>query len=423
MSIPLSEEDIAILALESAAVAGHTMKVIRVAAPGIGVNELKASLAGRIDEAPELTRRLGGEPGLPAWVTHEDFDLDNHVASHGDAGDEPVDEDGLRRATASLFAERLDRDLPLWRIDVVPLAGGGTALIWRIHHVMADGTTAMRLAGEVLWDEAATRADTAGANTKAVTHAERQVDHERRRRHLIGLFERELTRSKGGSPFDGAIGTGRVVAFATLSLSGLHDAAKSLAGATLNDAVLAVVAGALRRWMDLHDEVRVDSLRVKVPVSLHHDGDTDGNHDSFFSVPLPLGEPDPLARLKEIRAATVERKSDHDAEELDTLLRRVSHASERLGRLLRKVEASPRRFALNVSNVKGPRSAVTLGGSEVESVHSVVEIGEHHALRVAVLSVGDRLCFGFCADPELVEDLDEMAAGAEAAADELQSLG
>jgi hypothetical protein len=159
-----------------------------------------------------------------------------------------------------------------------------------------------------------------------------------------------------------------------------------------------------------------------VPVSLHHGEDADGNHDSFFSVPLPLGEPDPVIRLKEIRAATAERKSDHDAEQLETLLRRVSHASERLGRMLRRIEASPRRFALNVSNVKGPRSAVTLGGNAVESVHSVVEIGEHHALRVAVLSVGDLLCFGFCADPGLVEDLDQMAAGAEASADELRML-
>lgn len=410
--IPLSEEDVAILELESAAVAGHTMKVIRVAAPGIGVEKLKASLAGRIGEAPELTRRLGGEPGSPAWVEHESFDLNDHVAPHG--GGEPVGEDGLRRATALLFSERLDRDLPLWRIDVVPLADGGTALIWRIHHVMADGTTAMRLAREVLWDE---------GPAKAVAHKARQADHERRRRHLIGLFERELTRSKGASPFDGAIGNERVVAFATLSLTELHDSARSLAGATLNDAVLAVIAGALRRWMELHDEVRVDSVRVKVPVSLHHEGDTDGNHDSYFSVPLPLGEPDPLVRLKGIRAATAERKGDHDAEELDTLLHRVTHTSERLGHLLRKIEASPRRFALNVSNVKGPRSAVTLGGNEVESVHSVVEIGEHHALRVAVLSVGDRLCFGFCADPELVTDLDEMAVGAEATAAELRSLG
>ena len=159
-----------------------------------------------------------------------------------------------------------------------------------------------------------------------------------------------------------------------------------------------------------------------MPVSLHHGDDGLANRDSYFSVPLPLGEPDPLTRLKAITEATSERKSDHDAEELDRILHRVSGASKRLGRLLTKVESSPRRFAFSVSNVKGPRRPVTIGGAPVETIHSVVEIGHHHALRIAVLSVDDRLCFGFCADPELVSDLDEMAAGAEVEAALLDSL-
>jgi hypothetical protein len=75
-----------------------------------------------------------------------------------------------------------------------------------------------------------------------------------------------------------------------------------------------------------------------------------------------------------------------------------------------------------VSNVKGPRQPVSVLGSPVDSVHSVAEIARHHALRVAVLSVDDRLCFGFCADPHLVGDLDEMAAGAETEAGLLMAL-
>ena len=228
--------------------------------------------------------------------------------------------------------------------------------------------------------------------------------------------------SRGRSPFDGEPGARRAVSFSTVSLARLHDSAKTLAGSTLNDAVLAVVAGALRRWMELHDETPTDTLRVKVPVSLHHGDDGLANRDSYFSVPLPLGEPDPLKRLGEITEATSERKSDHDAEELDQILHRVSGTSKRLGRLLSRVEASPRRFAFSVSNVKGPGQPVAIGGAPVETIHSVVEIGHHHALRIAVLSVDDRLCFGFCADPELVSDLEEMAAGAEEEAALLESL-
>ena len=420
--IPLSDEDRAILDLEGPNVAGHTVKVIRVAGPGVSVGELKQAVAARIDSAPELKRRLGGEPGAPCWVSDPDFDLDRHIALHGNG--EEVTDDEIRRATADLLEERLDRELPLWRIDVAPTTDGGTALIWRIHHVMADGSTAMRLARQVLWDEhdgGRTGDGQPGPGPTAGDDRERR-DHERRRRHLLGLYEREFARSPDRSPFDGDPGARRSVSFATVSLARLHDSAKALAGATLNDAVLAVIAGALRRWMELHDETRTDSLRVKVPVSLHHGDDGLANRDSYFSVPLPLGEPDPLARLKAITEATGERKSDHDAEELDQILHRVSGASKRLGRLLTKVEASPRRFAFSVSNVKGPRRPVTIGGAPVETIHSVVEIGHHHALRIAVLSVDDRLCFGFCADPELVADLEEMAAGAELEAALLESL-
>jgi hypothetical protein len=415
--IPLTAEDRAILDLESDTVAGHTLKVIRIAEPGVTAGQLREAVAGRIDSAPELTRKLGGKPGKPCWVSDADFDLDRHIAVH--ANGEEISGDEIRRATAALLGERLDRALPLWRIDVAPMSDGGTALIWRIHHVMADGSTAMRLARQVLWDgHEAGGGESRGPRREAASVR----DHERRRRHLLGLYEREFARSSSASPFDGDPGAARTVSFATVSLSELHDSAKSLTGATLNDAVLAVIAGALRHWMDIHDGIRADSLRVKVPVSLHHGDDGLANRDSYFSVPLPLGEPDPLRRLRAITEATSERKIDHDAEELDRVLRSVSGRSKRLGHLLGKVEASPRRFAFTVSNVKGPRNPVTIGGAPVETIHSVVEIGRHHALRIAVLSVDDRLCFGFCADPELVADLEEMAAGAEKEAGLLGSL-
>ena len=434
--LPLTAEDRAILDLESDEVAGHTLKVIRLEAPGVTVDQLKASVAERIGSAPELTRKLGGEPGAPFWMPDPDFDLDRHIAIHSNG--EEVSNDEIHRATAELLAERLDRALPLWRIDVAPTTDGGTALIWRIHHVMADGTTAMRLARRILWDQREVAGQTRGPSTSAGIGSpgarsdgpstpgdsshETSADHKRRRRHILGLYEREFSKSPSPSPFDGEIGKERTVSFATVSLANLHDAAKSLAGATLNDAVLAVLSGTLRHWIEFHEGLQAESLRVKVPVSLHHGDDDAANRDSYFSVPLPLSEPDPLTRLKLITEATGERKDDHDAEGLDAILRRASRTSTRLGRLLTRTESSPRRFALSVSNVKGPPGGVSVDGAPVETIHSVVEIGRHHALRIAVLSIDDRLCFGFCADPELVTDLDEMAAGAEREAAVLERI-
>ena len=183
-----------------------------------------------------------------------------------------------------------------------------------------------------------------------------------------------------------------------MPLKPLHDGAKHLAGATVNDAVLACVAGGLRHWIELHHG-ELGDMRVKVPVSLHHEGDQVGNRDSFFAVTLPIGEPDALERLRKIHAATAERKDKHDATELDDLTRELGRVAPRMERLAKRLERSPRRFALNVSNVPGPRQRMTILGEEVSSLHTLAEIGERHALRVAALSYADQLCWGFAQIP------------------------
>jgi diacylglycerol O-acyltransferase / wax synthase len=373
---------------------------------------LRASVAQRIDAAPALTRRLGGTSEAPAWIPDESFDVTDHVVEA--PVDHPVDARGLRTAVARLFEQRLDRARPLWRIDVVPLAGAGAALVWRIHHAVADGTAAMRYARGLLWD--AQQESTSDAHHEAAAgHA---TDDARRRGHLAGFLRREFARSRQRSPFDGSIGRHRKVAFASAPLPELHRAAKALDGATVNDAVLSTTAGAIRRWIE-HHHGSLGDIRVKVPVSLHHEGDDAANRDSFFSLALPLNEPDPVARLRAVHAATSVRKADRDAEEMDRLMRELSRVSPRLERFCDRLEQTPRRFALNVSNVPGPRSPVSVLGAPVRTVHALAEIGEHHALRVGVVSVADMLCYGFCADPAIVDDLREMAEGVEAEASAL----
>ncbi len=321
----------------------------------------------------------------------------------------PVDEAGLTAEVARRFAQRLDRSRPLWHMELVPTVDGA-ALVWRIHHALADGTTAMRFADELLWDVAA---DTGRTGSAHPSHPAQAADDQRRRQHLAGFLRREFARSRTRSPFDGRIGTRRQVAFAAVPLQPLHDAAKAHCQATLNDAVLSVVAGALRRWVLAHHG-HLGEVRVRVPVSLHHEGDGALNRDSFFSVALPLNEPDPLRRLLDVHAATRERKADHDAETMDELLDGLGRVSPRLRDLARQLEGSPRRFAVNVSNVPGPRRAVSVLGAPVTGLHSIAEIGERHALRVAVVSLAGTLGFGFCADPAIVADLDAMARGVEA---------
>ncbi len=411
-AIPLAREDRAILELESETIAGHTCKVILLGAGAVGAGALHAAIAERLVAAPALTRRLGGTADAPAWVPDEAFDAAEHVVD-ASAG-EPLDRDALRAEVARLFAARLDRARPLWRIDVLPLADGGTALVWRIHHALADGSAAMRYAKALLWDAAAptgASARVAAAHTAAGGGAAGAHHPAHRTRSLA----RELPHAGRRSPFDGHVGAQREIAFATVPLTPLHDAAKRLAGATLNDAVLTIVGGGLRRWIEQRHG-RLGRVRVKVPVSLHHRGDDAGNRDSSFAVAVPLGEPDPAQRLRAVHRETQACKLDHDAETLDALLRELARVSPRLERFAERVERSPRAFALNVSNVPGPREPVRVLGAPVTALHSIAEIGERHALRVAVVSLADTLCFGFCADPEIVQDAQLIADGTEAEA-------
>ena len=155
-----------------------------------------------------------------------------------------------------------------------------------------------------------------------------------------------------------------------------------------------------------------------MPVSLHDEGDAVANHDSFFSVGLPLNEPDPVARLHAAHVATTERKVDHDAQYHEQFLRELSDCPP-LEHFVTRLENSPRRFALSVSNVPGPPTPVSVLGVRVVHLHSIAEIGERHALRVSAMSFAGQLCFGLCADPDLVDQLQLMADGIEDDAAEL----
>jgi diacylglycerol O-acyltransferase len=294
--VPLSHADRAILTLEGPTIAGHICKVIRIGPPAPPLTTLIDAIAARLPLAPALTWRLTGPPEAACWRPDPTFDLHAHITHLACVS--PLDDAALHGEVARLFRQRLDRDRPLWRIDLVgPLVDGDMALVWKVHHALADGTTLMALARDVLWDP----------HPDAPSPGRRpHPDPLTRCHHHAGMIHRELLPGLHSSPFDGHVGHQRTVAFATIPLGSLHDAAHSLAGATVNDAVLAVIAGALSRWLQ-HCHGALRDVRVKVPVSLHDEGQPQGNSDSYFCLPLPVGEPDPRKRLQTIRAATAMR--------------------------------------------------------------------------------------------------------------------
>jgi WS/DGAT/MGAT family acyltransferase len=442
----------AILRLESGDVAGHTLKVLVLdppsAGPRPGPEEIRATVAARLAGAPQLRRRLAPTPlrlAAPVWVDDEDFDIARHVRAVG--GAEPVSAQRLRRLVADSMRQRLDRARPLWSLEVVErLDDGGLALIWKLHHAMADGTASMRIGRAVLWDaEPATRlpppeawtpdpvpgaasllgaavqermrsaATTARAMPRLLEPSTWRAGLAEARR-LPGAIRRDLLPGGEESPLARRICGEREIAFASAPLDRLRAIEKAHGeGVTVNDVVLAVVAGALRRWIERHHGP-LPALRVKVPVSLHDREAPDdhlANRDSFMCVTLPLGEPDPVRRLLAINRQTSERKRDHDPQVIDELFRDLASASGSLERLAERLAASPRVFGLNVSNVPGPREPLYVAGCRVRSMESLAEIGQRHALRASAVSYTGTVYFGLCADPTVVDRLPYLARALE----------
>jgi WS/DGAT/MGAT family acyltransferase len=424
----LSQDDAQILRLESAVIKGHTGKVL-VVAPGsdgrpLSVDALREQVAERIKAFPRLSQRAE-EPrlglGRPAWVDAPEVDLGWHVAEPGHA--DPLSDEELRRAVGELLSERLDHTRPLWRLDALPLTGDRVALVGRIHHAMADGVSAIRMIAGLLWDtdvppapkpssgpseSAAASGDSApGARSSTPPAAEA-----REARILIRLpssLWREL-RPGRDTKLDQHIGPAREVAWSSFPLERLKRIEKGAAErVTVNDVVLAVVAGGLRRWLPEAGGIAAD-LRVQCPVCLHareEDAGQLGNRDSYMNLDLPLSEPDPAARLRLINTETSERKLDHDADTLYAFF----HALGRFRPLYRgvtRLTSGPREFALSVSNVPGPRQRPLILGHAVEEFTSFAEPADRHALRISIISLGGELAFGLCSDPEAISGLDGL---------------
>jgi diacylglycerol O-acyltransferase len=438
----LSAQDAQILRLEAGPIRGHSAKVIVLAPAGQhalpGLAELRAAIAARLDAAPRLRQRLVRSPlpmSRPAWADDPRFDVTRHVELVPVKG--PVSRSGLERIVAGLMARRLDRSRPLWHLDVVPeLDDGAMALIWRLHHCMADGATAMALAAAVLW-----RTDPAGVPAPArpwtprplpapsallvsgLRERGRELLHLRSRSSVLALLSartaaaRELSRTATVTGLAGRAGPDRNTALIPLPLTACKQAGKAVSpAATVNDVLLAIIAGGLRAWLARRDEPE-RGIRVKVPVSLHQPGEQGvvGNRDSYFFVDLPVTEPDPAARVLAIGAQTAERKRSHDADALYEVSQRP---------LVARWAMSPRVFTVNVSNVRGPGQPVYVLGGRVRELYALSEIAQGHVLRVAAISSADTLSIGLLADAGAVPDLDALAGDIrQAAADLLRVAG
>ncbi len=447
----LSSQDAAILALEEGNIVGHTAKVFTVEPRGkarLTTSQIRENIEARIDNAPRLRQRIEPVPfdlSTPAWVDDPKFNVARHVRKVTTRAS--VEDQTFREICGGLMGKRLDRERPLWQIDVVEgLTGGRTGIIWRLHHSMADGMSSLQLADSILWSSSKTVEDVAehpqwkpasapsrreiiadalatrarGLTESLVGHIGPLVNPTLAARRIRSSPEvprivlRELLPTGDESPLDASPSNRRVVAVASVPLDQVraieHAAGKD---ATVNDVVLAAVGGGLERWLRERDVV-THRLRIKVPANLtihreHHAAEV-GNHDSFILVDTSINGVDPRKRLADIVVETNERKHD-DPRAIDTFISDLGLLPKPLRSFADRWLNSPRVFALNVSNVRGPSSERFVAGHLVSEFYSLVEIGERHALRVAVFSYNGVLSFGLCGDAEALADVDLIATG------------
>jgi WS/DGAT/MGAT family acyltransferase len=369
-----------------------------------------------VDRHPRL-QQLARPTGIPLvrarWHHDPAFDLRHHVV---DAGPEPLDDAALQRLAAGLLSQPLDPDRPAWRIDLVRRSGGGSALVARFHHGLADGMALATVLLGLTDDVPATTGERPGEPGRAapVRRVQRRaVDGGRAAGAAVALVARLLVSGEPRTRLRGPLGTAK-----SLALTGGHDLAEvrevaRARGATVNDVLLAATAGGLRAHLAQRGGPVAD-LRVIVPVDLRGGAEVPSGLGNLFGVVvvrLPVGEPDAGRRLQAVRAETARLTASAEAGGTYLLLRLVGVLPRVVGLLA--VALLGRGGSAVVTNVPGPRHALALGGCRVEDVAFWAPTVGRIGLGISLFSYAGAVTIGVALDAGLGLDADGLAQAIE----------
>jgi WS/DGAT/MGAT family acyltransferase len=415
---------------------------------------LIAQIAGRLHHAPRFRQKIVQSPlslAEPSWEDDSDFHILRHVHV---VDEEPVSSRRLGELTDAFLSRQLPRDRPLWSLLVVPRCEKGrAAIVGKVHHAMVDGVAAVELgmllfdaspdaqpATPALWEPAPGSGGPVRLVLDSIADSALEQFRTARQVARLGLspgaglrvadnvrraamsLAGDVLRPAPPSMLNVEIGPRRRLIRHSVAL-GRMNALRRGRDLTLNDLVLTVCAGALRRLMLQAGEEARD-LRVMVPVNVRAENDSaaQGNRISFAFVELPVSEPSPSVRLQRVHDTMAELKRSGKIAGTDLLLRSTGTLPEPLKKRAAQLAASPRLYNLTISNVPGPRFSLYAAGARVRSVYPVIPIPDGHALSFGVLTYDKRVHFSVYVDPDalpragrlsiLLEDaLEELAAG------------
>jgi diacylglycerol O-acyltransferase / wax synthase len=408
----------------------------------VRIEAIRRQLEPRLHLVPRF-RQLLYRPrlglGWPLWVDAPCFDIADHIRVHAVAA--PGDQARLLGACQELSRRRLDPARPLWELWLLPgLPERRVAALLRLHHVIADGAAALAAFGALLdlTADAPTPVAPRWTPTPIPTAGALLRDNLRRRREELGrgwsglvhpgrthrrvwrawpawrevLAERPAPQTSLNRP----VGADRRLAI----IRGRLDLTKQIAHthhATVNDVVLAAVAGGLRQLLASRGEdVQGLVQRAMVTISEHQEqpGQARGNKPGWMMVPLPLGEPDPVRRLELIAAETAARKHKPRPEAGSGIFRFV--AAQRVW-----YRRFPRQRSVNlvVSNVPGPPVPLYLAGAQLLELFPMLPTMGNLTLVVAVVSYAGQFNLTAVADRDGCPDVEVFAQGVRGALDDL----
>ena len=453
MSHRLTSLDATFLELEDADQAAHmhigAVMVFEARPEGPpALERLRSEIDSRIRTLPRYRSRLTGDHvgplRRPEWEPDPAFAIHEHVRRA--ALPAPGGETELMDWCAEYWSTRLDRSRPLWETVLVEgLDGGRWALATKTHHALVDGVGSVdvtqllldgsRSGSQRQTQPAAAPGDAADADGDGwverlgnlVRGGAEFVSHPAR---LLGeaktaaeLMIREEWVPAPPSSLNVPIGPHRSYAAARAQLADLK-AIKNALGGTVNDVVLTVAAGGLRRLLqERGEELPEHGLRAMVPVNLRttDEGEQLGNRVSSLFVHLPVCEPDPVRRYLVTAGETAELKSGTMARGGAELIALSALAPPLLHSVLARSTVGARLFNLTITNVPGPPKPLYAFGAKLEEVLPLVPLAADHAVGIAVVSYDGKVFFGLSGDARALPDLDVLQYGIEDSITELRS--
>jgi WS/DGAT/MGAT family acyltransferase len=435
--------------------------------------ELCAHVESRLDYVPRYRQRVEMVPlGRPVWVDDEHFDLEYHVRHTALPKRDPSEPEdaSLKRLAGRLLSQRLDRGKPLWELWCIEGLGDDRfAILSKTHHCMVDGVSGVDLATVLLdadpvpskrlsrseraerWEarDAPSRVELMATSLRdqvtqpiqlareaiktASDDVQRVADENPRALEARKLVDDLLAGMKpllgiaqlGFAPessLNRPIGPHRRFEMLKLELRRVKEV-RAAFGGTVNDVVLAIVAGGLRTLLRQRGEPTTGELRVMVPVSVRtaDQRGTLGNQVAAIFCPLPIGEADPVARLTRVSESMQGLKESKQAVGAQALTRLGDFAPPTLAAQAARLLATTRSFNLVVTNVPGPQFPLYLLGAELEACYPVVPLAAQTTLGVALLSTNGVIGVGVTADAD-TRDVGGFTLAMERALDELVEL-